>query len=52
MPSHPSDHSVSKTVINQILQDPLLQQQLCDRVYELLQAELRQESERSRGYGR
>ncbi|NJM65781.1 MAG: hypothetical protein HC851_09040 [Acaryochloris sp. RU_4_1] len=51
MPADPK-HTLSETVINRILQDPLLQQQLCDRVYELLQAELRQQSERSRGYGR
>jgi hypothetical protein len=51
MPSQPLDRDVSKTVLNQILQDPLLLQQLGDRVYELLQEDLRKQSERSRGYG-
>jgi hypothetical protein len=36
----------------QILQDPLRTMQLCDRVYELLQEDLRIQQERSRGYGR
>jgi hypothetical protein len=52
MPSQPIDHAVSKTVLNQVLLDPLLLQQLSDRVYELLQEDLRKQSERSRGYGR
>jgi hypothetical protein len=34
-----------------ILKDPLLQRQLSDRVYELLQEDLRQQRERSRNYG-
>jgi ABC-type glutathione transport system ATPase component len=36
----------------QILQDPLRAMQLSDRVYELLQEDLRIQQERSRGYGR
>jgi hypothetical protein len=36
----------------QILQDPLQLKQLGDRVYELLQQDLRIHQERSRGYGR
>jgi hypothetical protein len=51
MPSQPIDRAVSKTVLKQILHDPLLLQQLGDRVYELLQEDLRKQSERSRGYG-
>lgn len=35
-----------------ILENPLLQRQLCDRVYELLQEDLRQQKERYRNYGR
>jgi hypothetical protein len=52
MPSQSFDRAVSETVLNQILHDPLLLQQLGDRVYELLQEDLRKQSERSRGYGR
>jgi hypothetical protein len=52
MPSQSFDHTVSETVLNQILHDPLLLQQVGDRVYELLQEDLRKQSERSRGYGR
>jgi hypothetical protein len=52
MPSQPFDRAVSETVLNQILHDPLLLQQVGDRVYELLQEDLRKQSERSRGYGR
>jgi hypothetical protein len=51
MPSHPLNRTISETVLNQILHDPLLLQQLGDRVYELLQEDLRKQSERSRGYG-
>jgi hypothetical protein len=36
----------------QIVKDPLQLQQLGDRVYELLQQDLRILQERSRGYGR
>ncbi|MBW4515035.1 MAG: hypothetical protein KME11_07405 [Timaviella obliquedivisa GSE-PSE-MK23-08B] len=36
----------------QILQNPLQLQQLGDRVYELLQQDLRIHQERSRGYGK
>lgn len=39
-------------LLEQILRNPLLMQQLSDRVYELLQADLRQQRERKFGYGR
>jgi len=52
MPFHPLKQTVSEEVLQKILHDPLLLQQLGDRVYELLQADLRQQSERQRGYGR
>jgi hypothetical protein len=51
MPSQPLGRAVSETVLTQILHDPLLLQQLSGRIYELLQEDLRQQSERSRGYG-
>jgi hypothetical protein len=35
----------------QILRDPLQARRLCDRVYGLLQQDLRIQRERSRGYG-
>jgi hypothetical protein len=52
MPSHPLNRTISETVLNQILHDPILLQQLGDRVYELLQEDLHRQSERSRGYRR
>lgn len=52
MPFHPLERTVPDEVLQKILHDPLLLQQLGDRVYELLQEDLRQQSERRRGYGR
>ena len=36
----------------QVLNDPILFRQLCDRVHELLKADLRYQRERAQGYGR
>ncbi|MGA9377468.1 MAG: hypothetical protein WBV73_01600 [Phormidium sp.] len=36
----------------QVLEDPLLLRQLSDRIYELMQTDLRLQRERSRNYGR
>ncbi|MEC4806897.1 MAG: hypothetical protein SAJ12_11090 [Jaaginema sp. PMC 1079.18] len=35
-----------------VLENPLLQRQLCDRVYELMQEDLRRQKERCQNYGR
>lgn len=40
-----------RSLANQILQDPLQQQQLCDRVYQLMQEDLLQQQKRYRSYG-
>lgn len=44
--------AILSQIAAQLLNDPLAVQQLSDRVVELLQQEIRQERERSRGYGR
>ena len=36
----------------QVLDDPIMFRKLCDRVQELLQADLRYQQERAQGYGR
>ena len=36
----------------QVLNDPIMFRKLCDRVHELLQADLRYQRERAQGYGR
>ncbi|MBT9316667.1 hypothetical protein [Leptothoe spongobia] len=36
----------------QVLADPIMFRKLCDRVHELLQADLRYQRERAQGYGR
>jgi hypothetical protein len=36
----------------EVLENPLLQQKLCDRVYELMQQDLRKQKERYHNYGR
>ncbi|MEM7794742.1 MAG: hypothetical protein AAF579_09845 [Cyanobacteria bacterium P01_C01_bin.118] len=36
----------------QVLDDPIMFRKLCDRVHELLQADLRYQRERTQGYGR
>lgn len=46
------DLAMLSQVAAQLLHDPLAVQQLSDRVVELLQQEIRQQRERSRGYGR
>lgn len=48
----PSLSGIPPQLLEQILSNPLLMQQLSDRVYELLQSELRQQRERKSGYGR
>ncbi|MEO0870056.1 MAG: hypothetical protein AAFY17_16825 [Cyanobacteria bacterium J06642_11] len=48
---HPEADQLAK-VAGDILADPILFRQLCDRVYELLQKDLRSQRERSYGYGR
>jgi hypothetical protein len=48
----PEAEAAIVALAQQILQDPLQLQQLGDRVYELLQQDLRILQERSRGYGR
>lgn len=40
------------TIAMQILDDPIMFRKLCDRVHELLQADLRYQRERAQGYGR
>ncbi|WP_404786878.1 hypothetical protein [Altericista sp. CCNU0014] len=52
MPFLPLDRTVAPEVLQKILHDPMLLQQLGDRVYELLQEDLRQQAERRRGCGR
>lgn len=44
--------SIPSHVLKQILSDPLLLQAVSDRVYELLEADLRQQRERKSGYER
>lgn len=39
------------TLADQVLQDPLLLSKLGDRIYQLLQEDLRYQQERSRNYG-
>jgi hypothetical protein len=47
-----SSSEISPQLLEQILRNPLLMQQLSDRVCELLQADLRQQRERRSGRGR
>jgi ABC-type glutathione transport system ATPase component len=49
--AHESQGALAQ-LAQQILQDPSRAMQLRDRVYELLQEDLRIQQERSRGYGR
>ena len=46
-----SDLKEIKSLVHRVLQDPLKQQQLCDRVYQLMQEDLVQQQRRHRGYG-
>lgn len=39
-------------VANDLLRDPMLLTQFCDRIYDLMQTDLQQQQERHRGYGR
>ncbi|MEO0867603.1 MAG: hypothetical protein AAFY17_03970 [Cyanobacteria bacterium J06642_11] len=48
----PPDADDLATLAAQVLEDPIMFRQLCDRVHELLQADLRYQQERSQGYGR
>ena len=50
--SQPEVTTAIAKLTQHILQDPLQLQQLGDRVYELLQQDLRIQQERSRGYGK
>jgi|GEM_PF-1621244 hypothetical protein len=50
--SQPEAATAIAKLAKQILKNPLQLQQLGDRVYELLQQDLRIQQERSRGYGR
>ena len=50
--SQPEVATAIAKLTQHILQDPLQLQQLGDRVYELLQQDLRIQQERSRGYGK
>ena len=45
-------HQALAQLAKAILQDPVLLEQLCDRIYDLMQTDLRQQQERHRGYGR
>jgi ABC-type glutathione transport system ATPase component len=49
--AHESQAAMAQ-LAQQILQNPLQAMQLSDRVYELLQEDLRIQQERGRGYGR
>ncbi|MFW6359387.1 MAG: hypothetical protein ACOC0N_09290 [Chroococcales cyanobacterium] len=50
---HPAtERSQLSKMAAEVLQDPLLLRQLCDRIYELMQDDLRQQQERSRHYGK
>lgn len=42
---------INSKLLEQILDEPLLMQQLSDRVYELLREDLRKHQERTQGYG-
>jgi hypothetical protein len=42
---------IQAKLIEHILQNPLMMQQLSDRVYELLREDLRKQQERNQGYG-
>lgn len=46
-----SDQAELSQLAAKVLEDPLLLRRLGDRVYELMQADLRNQQERSRGYG-
>lgn len=48
---HPEAGQLS-AVAGDVLNNPILFRKLCDRVYELLQKDLRHQRERSYGYGR
>ncbi|MEX0271130.1 hypothetical protein AB3R30_18495 [Leptolyngbyaceae cyanobacterium UHCC 1019] len=50
--THPEDLALLSQLAEQLLQDPLAVKRLSDRVVELLHQDLRQQQERSRGYGR
>lgn len=52
--SSPPDPSkpIPQRVLKQILNDPSLLQQLSDRVHALMREDLKQQRERSQGYGR
>jgi hypothetical protein len=45
-----ANSSIPPQLLEHILSNPVLMQQLSDRVYELLQADLRQQQERTLGY--
>lgn len=47
-----SDSTTLAELAAKVLEEPLLMQQLSDRVYELMQEDLRQQQERRRNYGR
>lgn len=46
-----SDLSRVRGLALKVLQDPLLQRELCDRVYELMLKDLRTQKERLQNYG-
>lgn len=48
----PEEQQAMAQVMQAILQDPVLMERLCDRVYDLLEADLRQQQERAKGSGR
>lgn len=50
--SHSEEMVMLSQLAAQLLQDPLAMKQFSDRVVELLQQDLRQQRERSQGYGR
>lgn len=50
--SQPEVAAAIAKLTQKVLQDPLQLQQLSNRVYELLQQDLRIHQERSRGYGK
>lgn len=50
--THPEELALLSQLAGELLQDPLAVRQLSDRVLELLHQDLKQQQERSRGYGR
>lgn len=46
---HQNSSEEQQAMVRAVLQDPVLMERLCDRVWDLLEADLRQQWERSQG---